>query len=183
MSLAKCNYEIYDKKLLVIIQCFKKWKPKLEGTGLSVKVLTDHKGLEYFMTTEKLTPRQAKWVEFLLEYNFIISYQSGKKNEKANALTKKPNEQTINENNERLKHRMQTSLPPERFEHAIEHVAKLQPIEVEYRNKSPNKDITRAADLAEPHRNCSTLLEEITKANRKDELCSQICAYFEASSK
>jgi hypothetical protein len=25
---AKCNYEIYDKKLLAIIKCLKEWRPK-----------------------------------------------------------------------------------------------------------------------------------------------------------
>ena len=82
MSLAKCNYEMYNKELLAIIWCFEEWKPELEGTGIPVKVLTDHKGLEYFRSTKKLTPKQAKWAEFLLEYNFIISYQSGKKTKK-----------------------------------------------------------------------------------------------------
>ena len=60
MSPAKCNYEIYDKELLAIIRCFEEWKPELEGTGIPVKVLTDHKRLEYFMITKKLTPRQAR---------------------------------------------------------------------------------------------------------------------------
>ena len=54
MSPAECNYEIYDKELLSIIWCFEEWKPELKGTGIPVKVLTDHKGLEYFMTTKKL---------------------------------------------------------------------------------------------------------------------------------
>ena len=91
MAPAECNYEIYDKELLAIIRCFKEWRPELEDTGLLVKVLTNHKGLEYFMSTKKLTPRQIKWTEFLSEFNFVISYQSGKKNNKANALTRKPN--------------------------------------------------------------------------------------------
>ena len=69
-----------------------------------VKVLTDHKRLEYFMSTKKLTPRQARW--FLSEYNFIISYQSGKKKEKADALIWKPNECPADGNDKKLKHRM-----------------------------------------------------------------------------
>ena len=60
MSLVECNYEIYKKELLAIICCFKEWKPELKGTGMPVKVLTDYKSLEYFMTTKKLTPRQAR---------------------------------------------------------------------------------------------------------------------------
>ena len=166
MSPAKCNYEIYDKELLAIIWCFKEWKPELEGTGLPIKVLIDHKRLEYFMTTKKLTSRQARWAEFLSEYNFIISYQSGKKNNKADALTQKPNKRPVNDDDERLKHRMRTLLPPERFEH----VANLEPIEVENGNSS-NEDITSAANPAEPHGERSTLPEEIKEANRVDELC------------
>ena len=60
MSPAECNYEIYDKELLAIIRCFKEWKPELKGIGMPVKVLMDHKGLEYFMTTKKLTLRQTR---------------------------------------------------------------------------------------------------------------------------
>ena len=155
-------------------------EPELEGTGLPVKMLTDHKRLEYFMTTKKLTPRQARWAEFLLEYNFIISYQSGKKNEKANALTRKPNKQPVDMNDKKLKHQMQTLLPRERFEHVVN----LQPIEV---GNSPNEDITSAVDptepQTEPHANLSTLPEEIKEDNRVDELCIQIREYLKDPSK
>ena len=54
---AECNYEIYDKELLAIVRCFEEWRPELEGTDLPVEVLSDHKSLEYFMTTKKLTKR------------------------------------------------------------------------------------------------------------------------------
>ena len=57
MASVECNYEIYNKELLAIICCFEEWRPELEGTRMPVQVLTDHKGLEYFMTTKKLTPR------------------------------------------------------------------------------------------------------------------------------
>ena len=131
------------------------------------------------MTIKKLTPRQARWAEFLSEYNFIINYQSGKKNEKADALTRKPNERSV-EGDKQLEHRMQTLLPPERFEHAIKYVAKLQPIEGK---NSPKEDTTSAADPAEPHGELSTLPEKIKEANRADKLCIQICEYLEAPSK
>ena len=118
---------------------------------MPIKVLTDHKNLEYFITTKKLTPRQARWAEFLFEYNFLISYQSGKKNNKADALTRKPNKPFAGKDDERLEYCMQTWLPPKCFEHAVN----LQPMEVEHKNslnaKTPNEDIISAVDLAEPH--------------------------------
>jgi len=45
LSLAKYNYEIYDKELLAIIRCFKQWRPKLEGAGFLIKVLSNYKNL------------------------------------------------------------------------------------------------------------------------------------------
>ena len=52
LSPAKCNYEIYDKELLAIIRCFEQWRPELEGAGFPIKVLSDHKNLQYFTTTK-----------------------------------------------------------------------------------------------------------------------------------
>ena len=46
----------------------------MKSTAMPVRVLTDHKGLEYFMTTKRLTPRQARWAEFLSELNFVVIY-------------------------------------------------------------------------------------------------------------
>ena len=74
MSPTKYNYKIYDKELLAIIRCFEEWRPDLEGSDLPVQVLTDHKSLEYFMTTKRLTRRQARWAEFLADYYFVITY-------------------------------------------------------------------------------------------------------------
>jgi len=45
----KRNYEIYNKKMLVIIRCLKVWKNFLENTKSQFKIWTDHKKLEYFM--------------------------------------------------------------------------------------------------------------------------------------
>ena len=70
---------------------------------------------------------------------------------------------------------MRTLLPPKRFEHVVN----LEPIEVKI--DSSNRNITSAADPAEPQK-ISTLPEEVRDANRADELCSQICAYLEAPS-
>jgi len=43
MSLAKCNYEIYNKKLLAIIKAFELWRPELEGRASDnkIKFITD----------------------------------------------------------------------------------------------------------------------------------------------
>ncbi|KAJ8063485.1 hypothetical protein OCU04_007361 [Sclerotinia nivalis] len=59
-SIAKCNYEIYDKELLIIIRCFEEWRSELEGTSSPIKVITDYKNLEYFTIIKLLNRCQTR---------------------------------------------------------------------------------------------------------------------------
>jgi len=51
----ECNYKIYDKELMIIVCAFKKWWSELENFIYSVKMITNHKNLEYFMSTKQLS--------------------------------------------------------------------------------------------------------------------------------
>ena len=82
---------------------------------MTIKVITDHKSLEYFMTTKKLTKRQARWAKFLSCFNFVISYIPGKENQKANSLTCRLNNLSSSENNDYQHHQLQTILPGKRL--------------------------------------------------------------------
>jgi hypothetical protein len=64
-SPVECNYEIYDKELLAIIRSFEEWRLELEGAANPIAVISDHKNLEYFMSTKQLNRRQARWAEYL----------------------------------------------------------------------------------------------------------------------
>ena len=68
------NYKIYDKKLLAIIKAFEEWQSMLERVGLLIKILTDHRNLQYFMTTKQLSRCQARWSEYLSRFNFVIQF-------------------------------------------------------------------------------------------------------------
>lgn len=91
MSPAETNYMIYDKELLAIIRSFETWEPELIGAEPEkpIKVLTDHKNLQYYMSTKQLTSRQARWAEFLSAFNFTITYRPGKQGEKPDSLTRR----------------------------------------------------------------------------------------------
>jgi len=54
---AECNYEIYDKEMLAIINCLQEWDAELRSVK-QFQIRTDHKNLQYFMTVRKLTERQ-----------------------------------------------------------------------------------------------------------------------------
>ncbi|KAI0995350.1 hypothetical protein K3495_g12831 [Podosphaera aphanis] len=55
---AECNYEIYDKELLAIVDLLEEWRLELQGTSEPFDIKTDHKNLAYFMTTKALSQRQ-----------------------------------------------------------------------------------------------------------------------------
>jgi len=112
---AECNYEIYDKELLAIVRCLERWRPDLEATDIPIEVFTDHKNLEYFMTSKELTRRQARWAEKLSEFNFKIIYQSGTRNAKADALTRKPGDSPTTAKDDRIRYQHQTILTPNRL--------------------------------------------------------------------
>ena len=55
-----------------------------------IKILTDHKNLQYFITLKLLNRRQTRWLEFLSHFKFKIIYHSGKQGQKPDALTRMP---------------------------------------------------------------------------------------------
>ena len=83
LNFIEYNYEIYDRKLLAIIRYYEQWRLELEGIGVLVKVIIEHKSLKCFITIKKLTKHQAYWAEFLSEFKFVIFYTTGKENYKA----------------------------------------------------------------------------------------------------
>ena len=80
-SPAECNYEIYDKDLLAVVRAFEEWRAELQSVINPVQVLTNHKSLEYFITTKLLNHRQTRWSQFLSQFNFQIVYRLGKARE------------------------------------------------------------------------------------------------------
>ncbi|KAK9652865.1 hypothetical protein HCH54_010281 [Aspergillus fumigatus] len=139
LSVTECNYEIYDKELLAIVRCFEEWRPELEGTPSPIKVITDHRNLEYFMSTKLLNRRQARWSEFLSRFNFKIVYRPGKQGVKPDALTRR-SEDLPKEGDERLQHQSQTILKKENLDPEIQKSVKLEVITRSQSNQGPTRD-------------------------------------------
>ena len=52
-------------------------------------IVTDHKNLEYFSTTKVLTRRQARWSEYLSQFNLVIRFRPGRLGTKPDSLTRR----------------------------------------------------------------------------------------------
>ena len=89
MIAAELNYDIYDKELLAIVECFRLWRQYLEGAKHTIQVFTDHNNLQYFTTTKQLSRRQARWSERLANFDFIITYRPGRLGAKPDAITRR----------------------------------------------------------------------------------------------
>ena len=88
LTTPELNYDMHDKELLTIFEAFKTWRHYLEGSASPVDVVTDHKNLEYFSTSKVLTHQQARWSEYLCQFNLIIRFRPGKLGAKPDALTR-----------------------------------------------------------------------------------------------
>jgi hypothetical protein len=89
MVAAERNYETFDKEALAIIYALDEWRSHLLSLDKPFIVITDHRALQYFMTTKKLTRRQVRWAERLSAYKFAIEYRPGVANNVADALSRR----------------------------------------------------------------------------------------------
>lgn len=108
----ECNYDIYDKELMAIVRSFEEWRAELEGASDPVEVISDHKNLQYFMTTKRLSRRQARWSEFLSRFGFKLIYRPGTQGGKPDALTRRSSDLPQNEEDARCRYQQQTVLKP-----------------------------------------------------------------------
>jgi len=89
---AERNYPVHEQELLAILYCCKQWRHYIMGT--KVQVQTDHAPLRYLHTQPTLSTRQARWLDFLAEYELDITPIPGKDNIVADALSRRPDYET-----------------------------------------------------------------------------------------
>ena len=82
------NYNVYNKELLAIFKAFKIWWHYLEGSTSPIDIVTDHKNLEYFSIIKILTCQQARWSEYLSQFNLIIRFCPERLGTKPDTLTR-----------------------------------------------------------------------------------------------
>ena len=63
------------------------WRHYLYGSKF--EVFSDHKSLKYLFDQKELNMRQRRWLEYLKDFNFQLSYHLGKANDVADALSRK----------------------------------------------------------------------------------------------
>ena len=86
MNSAEMNYPTHERELLAVIHALRTWRHYLAGQKFSV--VTDHYSLQYLKTQPQLSKRQARWLDFIAEFDFNIVHKPGKSNVVADALSR-----------------------------------------------------------------------------------------------
>ena len=112
MFSAEYNYEIYNKELLIIVRVFEKWHSKCVEILMKefIRVINDHRNLEHFMTIKQFNRKQARWAEFLFEFNFKIKYRSDIQKTKLDNLIRRSQDISFDSNDFRNQFQRQTIL-------------------------------------------------------------------------
>jgi RNase H-like domain found in reverse transcriptase/Integrase zinc binding domain len=86
---AERNYPTHDRECLGIVNAYREWRCYLEG--VPSRCYTDHKPLTQLQTQPQISRRQARWLEFLANFQPCVEYVQGKYNP-ADVLSRPPHE-------------------------------------------------------------------------------------------
>ncbi|XP_047260179.1 uncharacterized protein LOC124893108 [Capsicum annuum] len=84
---AERRYTFHEREMTAIVHCLRTWRHYLLGAHFLVK--TDNVVTSYFQSQKKLLPKQARWQDFLAEFDYSLEYKPGKANVVADALSRK----------------------------------------------------------------------------------------------
>ena len=80
------NYPTHDLELAAVVFALKLWRHYLYGARF--KIFSDHQSLKYIFTQRDLNLRQRRWLEFVKDYDFELSYHPGKANVVTDTLSR-----------------------------------------------------------------------------------------------
>ena len=84
------NYATHDLELAAIVHALKHYL-----MGRRFELRTDHCGLKYLFDQPTLNARQARWLEFLCEFDFEVKHIKGEENKVTDALSRKVHEMHV----------------------------------------------------------------------------------------
>ena len=84
---AETNWIIYEKELFAIVYALRKWEHYLLSNN-QVTIITDNNAVTYIQNQEKITAKQARWLTYMAQFNYIIIHRPGSQNQVADAISR-----------------------------------------------------------------------------------------------
>ncbi|KAK3012455.1 hypothetical protein RJ639_010378 [Escallonia herrerae] len=66
------RYTVQEKEMTAVVHCLRTWRHYLLGSRFLIK--TDNIATSYFQSQRKLSPKQARWQDFLAEFNYYATF-------------------------------------------------------------------------------------------------------------
>jgi hypothetical protein len=85
---AETRYTVHEREFLGLHDIIAKFRMYLHGNPFTAHV--DHRSMEHLQTQPNLSPRQARWLVYLQEFEFTIEYITGVRNTFADWLSRRP---------------------------------------------------------------------------------------------
>jgi hypothetical protein len=79
-------YFTWEQEVLGVLEALMKWEDQLMGR--KIRIITDHKTIEFFTRQKNLSPRQMRWYTYISRFNFEVVYVKGEENVVADALSR-----------------------------------------------------------------------------------------------
>jgi len=90
---AQQNYAVHELETLAILEALMKWEDKL--IEYDIRIITNHKALEFFKTQITLMAQQRRWMDYMSRFTFDITYIKGELNKVADCLSRYYESDTI----------------------------------------------------------------------------------------
>jgi hypothetical protein len=84
---SEMNYPAWAKEMFAIVDALRVWRPYLDGQKFTI--VTDHQALTHFNSQVKVSRHQARWLEFLQEFDYNLIYKPGTTNRVADPLSRR----------------------------------------------------------------------------------------------
>jgi hypothetical protein len=79
LSSAEFNYTTTEQELLAVVHSLKTFRPYIQSK-FTTNIFTDHRALEWLLTKQDVSRREARWLEEISRYNLKLSYIPGRIN-------------------------------------------------------------------------------------------------------
>ncbi|KAK3043574.1 hypothetical protein RJ639_002153 [Escallonia herrerae] len=64
------RYTVQEKEMTAVVHCLRTWRHYLLGSRFLIK--TDNIATSYFQSQRKLSPKQARWQDFLADFDYVM---------------------------------------------------------------------------------------------------------------